>query len=191
MSVVTCGYCGEKETSVGANYVRLDLIHDMWCKRYGPKKEWLDREVAAGRKSKMKCTECRKKWVVARREKVEEGECGKCKKAKRRKEAAYLTKGNAQQKEKAKEERDVRRTIKISRKVWMQVGLEKVDSHKGVSVKALLDSSATGMFADKKFVEKNGFKLEKLDRPVKIRNVNGTGNSRGLVTHEIEVNVYY
>ena len=69
--------------------------------------------------------------------------------------------------------------------------LEKVDSHKGVSVKVLLDSGATGMFADRKFVEKNDFKLKKLDRPVKIRNVDGTGNSGGLVTHEIEVNVYY
>jgi len=66
-----------------------------------------------------------------------------------------------------------------------------VDSHEGVLVKALLDSGAMGMFANKKFVEKNGFKLENLDRPVRIRNVDGTKNSRGLVTHEIEVNVYY
>jgi len=77
------------------------------------------------------------------------------------------------------------------REMWMQVGLEKVDSHEGVSVKALLDSGAMEMSTDKKFVEKNGFKLEKLDRPVRIRNVDGTGNSGGLVTHEIEVNVYY
>lgn len=48
-----------------------------------------------------------------------------------------------------------------------------------------------GMFADRKFIEKNSFKLEKLKRPVKVRNVNETGNSGGLVTHEIEVNVYY
>jgi len=73
----------------------------------------------------------------------------------------------------------------------MQVGLEKVDSHEGVSVKALLDSGAIGMFADKKFVERNGFRLEKLERPVRIRNMDGTGNSRGLVTHKIEVNMYY
>jgi len=66
-----------------------------------------------------------------------------------------------------------------------------VDNHKGISVKALLDSRVTGMFADKKFVEKNGFKLEKLKRPVRIRNVDKTGNSRGLVTHKIKVNVYY
>jgi len=47
------------------------------------------------------------------------------------------------------------------------------------------------MFADRKFVEKNGFKLEKLERPVRIRNVDRTGNNGELVTHEIEVNVYY
>jgi len=32
--------------------------------------------------------------------------------------------------------------------------VEKIDTHKGVSVKALLDSGATGLFADKKFVKK-------------------------------------
>jgi len=73
----------------------------------------------------------------------------------------------------------------------MQIGIERVDNHKGVSVKTLLDSGATRMFADRKFVEKNGFKLEKLERPVKIKNVDGIGNSGGLVTHEIKVNVYY
>jgi len=73
----------------------------------------------------------------------------------------------------------------------MNIEIEKVDNHKRVSVKALLDSRATGMFADKKFVKKNGFKLEKLERPVRIRNIDGTGNKWGLVTYEIEVNMYY
>jgi len=73
----------------------------------------------------------------------------------------------------------------------MKVRLEKVDNHEGVLVKALLDSGTTGMFTYKKFVKKNGFKLERLERPIRIRNVGGTGNSGGLVTYEIEVNVYY
>jgi len=47
------------------------------------------------------------------------------------------------------------------------------------------------MFADKKFVERNGFRLEKLERPVRIRNVDGTRNSGGLVMHKIQMNVYY
>jgi len=87
--------------------------------------------------------------------------------------------------------RDLRRTTQPLKEVWMRVGLEKIDSHEGVSVKALLDSGATGMFADRRFVERKGFKLEKLKRPVRIRNVDRTGNSGGLVTHEIEVNIYY
>jgi len=75
--------------------------------------------------------------------------------------------------------RDLRHTLWPLKEVWMKIGMEKVDNHEGVSVKALLDSGATGIFADKKFVEKNGFKLEKLERLVKIRNVDGTGNSGG------------
>jgi len=38
----------------------------------------------------------------------------------------------------------------------MRVGLEKIDTYEGVTVKALLDSGATGMFVDRKFVEKHG-----------------------------------
>jgi len=59
----------------------------------------------------------------------------------------------------------------------MNIGLERVNNHKGISVKALLDSGTTGMFVDRKFVEKNGFKLEKLERPVRIQNVDRTENS--------------
>jgi len=69
--------------------------------------------------------------------------------------------------------------------------VEKIDTHKGVSVKALLDSGATGLFADKKFVKKWRFKKEKLARPIQIRNVDGTDNSEGMVMHEIEYNLYY
>ena len=60
-------------------------------------------------------------------------------------------------------ERDMRRTLKPLREVWLEVGIEKLDNHEGVTVKALLDSGATGIFMDKKFVEEHGFRLEKLD----------------------------
>jgi len=36
-----------------------------------------------------------------------------------------------------------------------------------------------------------GFKLQKLDRPVAVKNVNGMNNSAGAITHRVEVNVYY
>jgi len=88
-------------------------------------------------------------------------------------------------------EREVRRTFKISREVWLNIGLEKIDTHEGIIVKALLDSSATEMFMDRKTVARHGFKLQKLDRPVIVRNVDGTNNSAGAITHWVEVNVYY
>jgi len=70
--------------------------------------------------------------------------------------------------------REVRRTLQPLREVWMKVGLEKLDTHEGVTVKALLDSGAMGIFMDKEFAEEQGFKLEKLDKPVEVKNVDGT-----------------
>ena len=81
--------------------------------------------------------------------------------------------------------RDLRHTLRPLKEVWMTVGMEKVDTHEGVTVRALLDSGATGMFVDKKSIKKNGFKIEKLDKVVKVRNVDRTKNSRGTVTHKI------
>ena len=63
--------------------------------------------------------------------------------------------------------------------------------HESMIVKMLLDSSTTVMFMDRKMAARNGFKLQKLKKPVVVRNVDGTNNSRGAITHQVEVNVYY
>jgi len=47
--------------------------------------------------------------------------------------------------------RDVWRTLQLLREVWMKVGLEKLESHEGVAVRALLDSGAIGLFMDTTF----------------------------------------
>ena len=73
----------------------------------------------------------------------------------------------------------------------MNIGVEKVDTHKDITVKVLLDSGMTKMFIDKKMVAKHGFRLQKLERPVTVRNVDGTNNSGGAITHQVKVNVYY
>jgi len=54
----------------------------------------------------------------------------------------------------------------------MNIGVEKLDTHEGITVKALLDSGATGMFMDKRMAARHGFKLQKLERPIAVRNVN-------------------
>jgi len=88
-------------------------------------------------------------------------------------------------------QREVRQTFKMLREVWLNIGVEKLDTHKGITVKALLDSGAMGMFMDKRAAAKHGFILQKLERPIKIRNVDGINNSGGAITHQVEVNVYY
>jgi len=87
--------------------------------------------------------------------------------------------------------REVRQTFKPLREVWMTVGIEKIDTHEGRTVKALLDSGAIGMFMNKGLAQKGGYRLIKLKQPLQVRNVDGTGNSRGAITHEVEVNMLY
>jgi len=47
------------------------------------------------------------------------------------------------------------------------------------------------MFMSKQLADKQDFKLEKLSGPIKIRNMDGTDNSGGSMTHEVEVNIYF
>jgi len=58
-------------------------------------------------------------------------------------------------------------------------------------LKALLDSEATGMFMDKRTAAKHGFRLQKLERPIMVRNVDRTNNSMGAIIYQVEANVYY
>ena len=66
-----------------------------------------------------------------------------------------------------------------------------MDTYEGMLVKALLDSGTTGMFIDQKIAARHGFRLQKLERLIVVRNVDGTNNSAGAITHQVEVNVYY
>jgi len=56
-------------------------------------------------------------------------------------------------------QRDIRRTFKMLREVWLNVRIEKINTYEDVIVKALLDSSTTGIFMDKRTVAKYGFRL--------------------------------
>ena len=73
----------------------------------------------------------------------------------------------------------------------MRVGLEKLESHEGVAVKALLDSGATGLFMDTTFAKEKGFKMEKLKRPLLVKNVDGIVNAWGAITHQVECNIFF
>ena len=73
----------------------------------------------------------------------------------------------------------------------MKVGLEKLESHEGVAVKALLDSGAIGLFMDMTFVREKGFKMERIKNPLLVKNVDGTVNVGGAITHQVKCNMFF
>ena len=73
----------------------------------------------------------------------------------------------------------------------MKIGLERVDTQKGVMVEAFLDSEEMGLVMSPEFTRRQGFKLKKIDRPIYVRNVDGSFNKEGPIEHTVEVNIYY
>ena len=62
---------------------------------------------------------------------------------------------------------------------------------KGITVEALLDSRATGLVMSSEFARKQGFKLKRLERPMQVRNVDGSFNRKEPIENTVEVNIYY
>ena len=120
---------------------------------------------------------CKEKVVRPRKAKAQQGS------AQSREPESAAREGGSQ--------REVRRTFRMLRKVWLNIGVEKIDTYEGIMIKALLDSGTTGMFMDRQTAARHGFKLQKLERPVAIRNVDSTNNSREAITHQVECNVFY
>ena len=92
--------------------------------------------------------------------------------------------------EKTKEE--VRKVeMKTLREVMVKIVLEGIDTQEGIMVEALLDSGATGLVMSSEFAKKQGFKLKRLERPMQVRNVDGSFNKEGLIEYMVEVNIYF
>ena len=70
------------------------------------------------------------------------------------------------------EERDVRKTLKSLRKVWMKIGL-KIDTYSRIVVDALLDSGATELSINPQLAREQGLKMDKLERAILVKNVDG------------------
>ena len=201
-----CDYKGTKmEENQGQGFLSKGQLCNMWCGSCKEAWNWREEEAKGGRAERVKCGACGDKDAVVggEVERNERGEvfCPPCRTGKKTpwwnwggelKRSVSRAQGKgAGITDPEKRQREVRRTLKGLREVWMQIGVEKIDTHEGVSVKALLDSGATGLFMSKKCAERGGFKLIKLARPIIVRNVDGTENSGGSITHEVEVNLYF
>ena len=164
-----CSTCGGKDVIVGKKVERNEK-GEVFCPpcRTGKKMPWwnwggrLERTVPRAQKGRAGITDPRKVAEAVNQKAVQKVEA-----------------------------REVRQMFKPLREVWMNMGIEKVDTHEGRTVKVLLGSGATGMFMSKSLAQKGGYRLIKLDQPLQVRNIDGTGNSSGVITHEVEVNMFY
>ena len=77
------------------------------------------------------------------------------------------------------------------REVTVKIGLEMINTQKGVMVEMLLDSRATELVISSKFTRKQGFKLKKIEKHIYMRNVNGSFNKEKPIEYTVEVNIYY
>ena len=47
------------------------------------------------------------------------------------------------------------------------------------------------MFIDIEFAKKNGFRIQKLEKLMLVRNINEKANVRGVMTYKVEVNMFF
>jgi len=80
---------------------------------------------------------------------------------------------------------------RILREVTVKIRLERIDTQEGITVEALLDSGATGLVMSSEFARKQGFRMKKLERPMQVRNVDGSFNKEGPIENTVEVNICY
>jgi len=80
---------------------------------------------------------------------------------------------------------------KALREVMVKIGLERMDTQKGIIVEVLLDSGVTVLVMSSEFARKQGFKLKKIERPIYVRNVDGSFNKEEPIEYMVEVNIYY
>ena len=77
------------------------------------------------------------------------------------------------------------------REVTVKIRLERIDTQKGITVEALLNSGATGLIMSSEFARKQEFKMKRLKRPINVRNVDGSFNKEGLIENVVEIIIYY
>ena len=203
-----CNYKGTKtEENQGQDFVSREKLRNVWYENCLEVLKWRNKEAG----SRVKCTKCGRKDMIVKEEILEEGRrniqypeyrTGRKQLWQNWGVVAYPEQGKVQQsstwteapksavRERGKQ-REVKRTFKMLREVWLNIGVEKMNTHEDIIVKVLLDSSTIGIFMDQKMAVRHRFRLQKLERPIVVRNIDRTNNSAEAITYQVEVNVYY
>ena len=76
----------------------------------------------------------------------------------------------------------------MSNSISVPILIKSDESKETIETLGLLDSGAGGQFIDQNYVRKAGFKIKKLDKPLRALNVDGMKNKRGTITSFVELN---
>ena len=90
-----------------------------------------------------------------------------------------------------KAKRGVEKKEKVLREVTVKIGLKQEEEEEGVVTEALLDSGATGLVMSEEFTRKNKFRRTKLEKPIYVRNMDGTLNYAGPIVDTVEVEIFF
>jgi len=75
--------------------------------------------------------------------------------------------------------------------IILPIEISTTDTSEVHSVKALLDSGATGSFIDKDFVRTKGITTQSISRPIPVYNVDGSPNEAGQISEVVDVVLRY
>jgi len=75
--------------------------------------------------------------------------------------------------------------------IILPIEIGTTDTSEVHSVKALLDSRATGNFIDKDFVHTKGISIRSISRPILVFNVDGSPNKAGQISEVVDVVLHY
>jgi len=75
--------------------------------------------------------------------------------------------------------------------IILPIEVSTTDTSKVHSVKALLDSGATGNFIDRDFVRTKGINTQSISRPIPVYNVDGSPNEVGQISEVVDVVLRY
>ncbi len=76
---------------------------------------------------------------------------------------------------------------KNRRSLDVEVTLKALDSGRSLTIEALIDSGATGIFMDESLIKENGWTPRMLPHPIPVYNPDGTKNAAGEITQEIDM----
>ena len=80
---------------------------------------------------------------------------------------------------------------KYLREVIVKIVLKQEEEEEGVVTEALLDSGAMGLVISEEFARRHKFKRTKLERPVYVRNMDGTLNYVGPIVDTVEMEIFF